>query len=385
MQAEFDYLELLDSAQSVLRGMHTRGTLARIADLRARRSLAAAFMHRDVNTLVPVQWQVSVRAALAGNTVVRRQAKSLPRAGLPDGFEPVCWYSWRSPRSMSDEVVRMRRQAAKNFTSVMFQAVWTAHSDEPAWRVRAAWEVLDAVDAGRKIIAPLARFLRVSRKAIKLSNKFHGLPLIHYGRMRRGLRAMQAMHAAGIPASDLMPEVDLAMRTAHADVDLALTFVRRSSCHFAGCVTREDVHATGRQLIRTLRTKVTQGKAGIFLRRQFDLESGWTARSLVSRMEIERESREMRHCVASYSGEVSEGITQVLALRRTGSDERLTAVFSMFGGTSCADGDELSCVDFGARENGPISVESLLALVELSQRLGVSELDMREKTLRIAE
>ena len=56
MQGEFDYLELLDSAKSVLRGTRPRGSLAGIADLRTRRGLAAEFMHRDTSTLVPVQW-----------------------------------------------------------------------------------------------------------------------------------------------------------------------------------------------------------------------------------------------------------------------------------------------------------------------------------------
>lgn len=172
---EFDYIELLNSARSVLRGVKPAGTLPRIADMKIRRRLAAEFMHRDANTLLSPRWQRMSREALAGTAgrgaAWRAQARvvSVP---IVDDFEPACLNSWLRPRDVSDEVARMRRQSMRNFPVPMFQAVWTAHSDEPVWRVRAAWEVLDAVDSVRKISAPLARFLRVSRKAIKLSAKY---------------------------------------------------------------------------------------------------------------------------------------------------------------------------------------------------------------------
>ena len=387
MQGEFDYLELLDSAKSVLRGTRPRGSLAGISDLRTRRGLAAEFMHRDASTLVPAQWQINLRAALAGDAVVLERAKAQPYGGLPDGFEPVCWHSWRNPRSVSEEVVRMRRQAANNFTNAMFQAVWTAHSAEPEWRVRAAWEVLDAVDCGWKVIAPLARLFRVSRKAIKLSAKYQiGLPLTRYGRMRRWMRASQGMLAAGMSTSRYLPEVDLAQRASGASLDLAYSYVSHISADFDQCkgLAPEDVLATWRSVIRKLRAKVAWMRARISARRWFELSSGWTAQSLVTMSEVRREGREMGHCVADHADDVGEGWAQVFSLRRAHGCDRMTAVYHSFGLETWRSGGELGCVDFAARENGPISVASLLALIELSQRLGVSELEIREKTIRIA-
>ena len=387
MQGEFDYLELLESAKSVLRGRHPSGTLARIVDLTTRRGLAAEFMHRDASTLVPVQWQGNLRAALAGVAVVCARAKASPYAGLPDGFEPVCWYSWRSPRSVSEETVRMRRQAANNFTNAMFQAVWTAHSAEPEWRVRSACEVLDAVDCGGRVIAPLARFLRVSRKAIKLSAKCHiGAPLTHYGRMRRWMRALQALRAAGMPTSGYLPEVDLAQRAAHASLDVSLSYVGNNSAYFKNFkyLEREVVLAEWRGAIRELRAKAAWMRTRISSRRAFELSSDWTAHSLVTMTDVRREGREMGHCVAVYADDVVEGLAQVFSLRCAHGGDRMTAVYQSVGLEAWRGGGELECVDFAARENGPIPVTSLLALIELSQRLEVSELKIGEKFFRMA-
>ena len=91
----------------------------------------------------------------------------------------------------------------------------------------------------------------------------------------------------------------------------------------------------------------------------------------------------MGHCVASYSSQVATGDVQVYALQCTRNGERMTAVFTTFQDEPWGDGAEPMCTDFGARENGPMSVASLLALVELSQRLGVFELEMFVKTIRI--
>lgn len=344
-------------------------------------------MHRDANTQLSARWQAKLRAALADKAIVRMHAESKRRATLPDDFEPVCWYSWRNPRSMPDEIVRMRRQAARNFPVPMFQAVWTAHSDEPAWRVRAAWEVLDAVDGGRKIIAPLARFLRVSRKAIRISAKYSARQpsLTCYGRIRRELRLMQAIHAAGLREARLLAEVDLAMRTAHTDLGGACSFVEGCSWRFddGARIRREAVLAEWRHRIRKLRAKVARESIRVSARLVFHLSSGWTARSLVTAAEVRREGREMGHCVASYSSQVATGDVQVYALQCARNGERMTAVFTTFQDEPWGDGAEPMCTDFGARENGPMSVASLLALVELSQRLGVFELEMFVKTIRI--
>ena len=122
------YIELQASACSVLRGLEPQGMLARIADVRTRRRLAAEFMHRDASTQLEVDWIDRLEEALRGNLerVCGKRTRGFggPRAAIPDDFEPVCWYSWIRARDVSDEVARMRRQAARNFPMPFFQALW---------------------------------------------------------------------------------------------------------------------------------------------------------------------------------------------------------------------------------------------------------------------
>ena len=384
MQTDLDYLELLDSAKSVLRGTEPRGTLACIEDVRTRRRFATEFMQHDASTQMPAQWQVELHAAMASVWVVRTEAASWRRAALPDGFEPVCWYSWRNPRSLSDEVVRMRRQAARSFPVAMFQAVWTAHSDESAWRVRAAWEVLDAVDNGMKLIAPLMRFLRVSRKAIKLSarhSEFEWKQWLRYGRTRRALRTFQRMHALGSKRLhaidrycpvDWLPEVDVVMHTTKVRFTKAWGEVKKTFFLPGRPVVRPEL----RRLIRRIRKEVAveEGRIPAIPRRRFSLSSGWTAHSLVTTEELSCERREMEISVPRY-WEI-EVRSLVLSLTCVRSNERLTVIFTFPTLSDDARGDRgvPGRVDFKVRDKGSISVAALLALIELSQQLGVPEL-----------
>lgn len=58
MHTNFDYVELLESARSVLRGLAPHGSFARIDDEKGRCRLAAVFMLRDArNALDPSSWK----------------------------------------------------------------------------------------------------------------------------------------------------------------------------------------------------------------------------------------------------------------------------------------------------------------------------------------
>ena len=199
------------------------------------------------------------------------------------------------------------------------------------------------------------------------------------------MRALQALQAAGMPTSGYLPEVDLAQRAAHASLDLSLSYVGSISADFKDCkhLEREVVLAEWRGAIRELRAKAAWMRTRISTRRVLELSSGWIAHSLVTMTDVRREGREMGHCVAAYADDVVEGLAQVFTLRSAHGGDRMTAVYQSFGLEAWRSGDELRCVDFAARENGQIPVTSLLALIELSQRLGVCELEIREKTLRI--
>ncbi len=372
---EFDYIELLNSARSVLRGVAPVGTLSRVADVKAGRWLAAQFMHRDASTVLSTRWQRMLRVALAGtagNGVPWHAQAKAANDLIADDFEPACLYSWRRPRDESDEVARMRRQALRNFPAPMFQAIWTAHSDEPAWRVHAAWEVLDAVDGGRKIVAPLARFLRVSRKAIKVSAKyslFAHNTWTQYGRTRRSLRVVQAMRERDpeiFISPDAFPFIDVVMRSARVGIDLAYMGVSRDceehgARHCRICVSRAALSG----LIRHL---CTRAGAPAIARVLEKLPCGWTACSLESGKKLRNEGMAMGHCVASYLPRVALGEAQVFALCSSDGGERATVVIEPPLGI--ADGDEFIEVKIAGPGNEPFHALALVALGELLQRHG---------------
>ena len=328
------YTELQASARSVLRGSEPQGMLARVADVRTRRRLAAEFMHRDASTQLEVDWTDRLEEALRGKLErscgKRAGGEGRRKAAIPDDFEPVCWYSWIRARDVSDEVARMRRQAARNFPMPFFQALWTAHSDEPQSRVLAAWEVLDAVDRGGKVVGPLAKFLRVSRKAIKLSAKCALLKpneWVYYGRTRRTLRVLQAMWAIGPEIQhrySVFPEVDVVARTTGLSILTACMRVDGDRYGLPGeALSAKALLAIARTIRRHkhMKSRAVQPAA-----LKAVLPCGWKVRSLESQKALRGESLAMGHCLMSHAARVLTGEEQAIALRSGDGQWRATAV-----------------------------------------------------------
>ena len=377
MHTNFDYLELLESARSVLRGVAPHGSFARIDDEKGRRRLAAVFMLRDARNPLRPELLEGLRNAIAGDVNAALQWLTWDNFGLimPDDFEPVCWRAWLRPHGGSDETARKRRQAARNFPIPMFQAVWSAHSDGPPWRVRAAWEVLEAADGGRKIIAPLARFLRVSRKAIKLSTKFSAFSpnvWIRYGRTRRSLRVLQhsMVVEAGFLQHDLFPEIDLLMRAAKVDFDEAwmlLRNVENSIWRRPRWIPQYPI----RRIVRGIRSRHDLQKQSP-RRSNFPapiaLPCAWSAYCLVTHKQMLGEGIQMGHCVAKYSPRVAIGEVQVFSLRAGDGMERATILVQPpLGDVMDA---EVTCVQIAGARNKPVHPVAFVALGGLLQHLG---------------
>lgn len=384
MQSDFDYQELLDSACSVLVGANANGPFAQIPDEKGRRRAAAVFMQRDTRKPMHSSWLEGLRDAMTGDMDVASQWVSWDSFNLimRDDFEPACWRTWLHPHGIPGGTARRRRQAARNFPIPIFQAVWTAHSDAPAWRVRAAWEVLDAVDGGRKIIAPLARFLRVSRKAIKLSTRFSAFTptgWIRYGRTRRSLRVLQhsLVVEAGFLRHDLFPEIDLVMRAAKLDFDEAWMLLRNEES-----ATRRKPRWIPqypiRRLIREVRSRHGLQKRmhrGRDLPAPIVLPCTWTARRLVTHKQILQEGIQMGHCVAKYSPRALIGEIQVFSLSAGGGGERATVLVQPPLGAVVE--APFTCVQISGSRNEPVHPSAFVALGELLGHHGPAGLRAR--------
>ena len=384
MQADFDCLELLESARAVLRGETPHGSFARIADEKGRRRLAAVFMLGDARNPFDSEFSESLKNAMAGDVDAAFQWLTWDHFGLimRDDFEPRCWREWLRSHGVPDETARMRRQAARNFPIPMFQAVWTAHSDGPAWRVGAAWEVLDAAEDGRKIIGPLARFLRVSRKAIKLSTKFSAFSpntWIRYGRTRRSLRVLQhsMVEEAGFLQHDLLPEIDLLMRAAKLDFDEAWMLLRNEE----SAVRRRPRWIPQHPIRRIVRGTRSRHKLQKHLRMGRDLPApivlpcAWSARSLATHKQILSEGVQMGHCVAKYSPRVLTGEIQVFSLRAGDGVECATVLVQPPLGDAME--AAFTCVQIAGTRNEPVHPAAFVALGELLQLHGTAGLRAR--------
>ena len=384
MQTDFDHLELLESARSVLRGDMLHGPFARICHEKGRRRLAAVFMLADARNSLAPEFLEGLETAIAGDVDAAFQWITWDHFGLimRDDFEPVCWRAWLRPQGVPDETTRLRQQAARNFPIPMFQAVWTAHSDGPAWRVRAAWDVLDAADAGGKIIAPLARFLRISRKAIKLSTKFLAFRpnvWIHYGRTRRSLRVLQQSMVveAGFLQHDMFPEIDLLMRAAKVDFDEAWMLLRNQE----SAIRRKPRWIPWypiRRLVREARSRHGWQKQMCRVRdlpAAIVLPCAWTARPLVTHKQILGEGIQMGHCVAKYSPRVLTGEIQVFSLCACDGGGRATVLVQ----PPLGDGVQapLTSVQLTGSRNEPVHPAAVVALGELLQHHGHAGLRVR--------
>ena len=415
----FTYADFLESAESVLRHEMPGGPLACIVDARERRKLAADLMQRDSCGGVPYYWLVRFQELSAIPNQCVRNLGFLGDVDLVDGaievacrcgvepmqhartydmderFVPLCWHDYTESRAISDEMRRRRRQAVGNFPVAMFAAVWSAHSTGPELRTRAAWAVLDAVDGGHKIIASLARFLRIGRKSVKASARFHPVQpseWVGYGKTRRILRALPAMPerflAAGLISLDgarsWLPLVDLIARAAR--IEQALLFSAPADLfddldRLPACLDGRQKRNLLRSAIRLVRRDPSRGipivlsgvlfspylrpppKPDPFPRIVVQLPSGWHAHSLVEFEEVEREGHQMGHCVGKFARQAMRGEVQIFSLYGSEGAGRATVVLRPPPGT-CDECDEIE-VEIAAMRNGPLSPAALIAVGEL--------------------
>lgn len=261
----------------------------------------------------------------------------------------------------------MRRQALQNFPVPMFQAVWTAHSDEPIGRVRAAWEVLDAVDRGGKVVAPLARFLRVSRKAIKVSAKCEHLrpnEWVHYGRTRRTLRVLQAMWRIApetLRRYHRFPEMDVLART--TGVSLLAACLRIDEARYGRSQQQFAVRELWNTIRRIRRCRKLERKERRPSSPKIALPCHWQARVLDSHGALRSEGIAMGHCVASHTAQVLTGERQVFALRSSEGKQRATVVIDP--PLRVAKDADNAVVEIAGPQNGSLHPAALIAVGEL--------------------
>ena len=236
---------------------------------------------------------------------------------------PLCWHAYTAAPHLSDETRQRRLQAVRNFPIAIFAAVWAAHSRGPDWRTRMAWAAVDAVDRGEKIVAPLACFLRIGRKAVKSSGRIQSNPVdwTEYGKTRRVLRIASAVPGIEWDVVRIwtFAAADVAARATGLDIGL-LMFTPSGQvlnlAEVAESMSEQKRLALLRHSIRLLRRDAKQGLAAIRSGEVFrswlaettpppridlELPCGWRAVSLVTDEDICNEGRQMGNCVGDYA------------------------------------------------------------------------------------
>ena len=430
------YHDLLASAECVLRGESHLGAFGCIEDARQRRKLAVDLMQRDATEGVPHHWLARfhafsshpaeclwrldfVEAVYLGDeaALVRCRCGLLSNqhaaehAHMEEAFVPLCWHDYLHSEAVAEEIRRRRVQAVGNFPPAMFAAVWAAYSDGPETRVNSAWRVLDAVDGGHKIIAPLARFLRINRKAVRSSSRYRAIrpaDWVSYSKTRRTLRALPAMPGHILAAGLLRPEelqawlptIDLIARAASIE-PAALFHAPRDLFEDVASLPQKVSSLERRKLLRTairvVRRNPVRGVpvllSGILFRPYLrpepvstplprlaiELSRGWCAHSLLDTEEIEREGRQMAHCVGTYARRAARGEVQIFGLQRSDGVERATVVIRPPPYT-CESHDPVD-VEVAASHNGPLRPSMLIALGELLQEIGGPDLEVHLGTI----
>ena len=374
--ATSSYAELLGSAESVLRGDAQRGALACIVDPRARRKLASDLMQRDACEGISHGWLARFDAASTRPDECVRQFDFIPEAGFGNGelavrcrcgllpsehaekyagmtgyYIPFCWHDYLESRMLSEDLRRKRYRAVSRFHAAMYAAVLAAHAVGPAVRSRAAWDVLNAVDGGERIVGPLARFLRIGRRAAKA----YCAPdeRMSYGQTRRVLRVLHAVPAAfPFNKSDdrriWLPIVDLVGRAAGIEparlfrtmqnsfhdldrlLDLLSAWQKRQQLRSAIRFLRRNPKGGPSMLLSgllSILSRYPDPEPEPSSRIELDLPCGWHARALLTRAEICLHFNEMGQYVGQYVPQVLKGEAQVFALRSANGEDRMTAVF----------------------------------------------------------
>lgn len=373
------YVELLESAESVLRGDAPSGALMCIVDARVRRKLASDLMQRDTCTGISHDWIARFRDASARPDECVRQFDFIPKSGVVDEeltvrcrcgllpkehaekfatmfkkYMPLCWHDYTESRMLTIEQRNKRVRAAVPFNAAMSAAVVAAHSAGPVVRVRAAWEVLDAVERGGKISGPLARFLRIGRKAVKTWIVLDfPLDWMSYGQARRVLRTRHAVPAAfpwDASRNKLiwLPIVDLVARAAGIEPVWLFRAMQDSFHDLDRLPDLLNAWQKRQQLRSAIRLLRRNSKGGPSMLRsellsilgrypdpepewssriELDLPCGWHARTLLTRAEICLQFEETEQHIEQMVPQVLKGEAQIFALHSASGDNRVTVAF----------------------------------------------------------
>ena len=244
-----------------------------------------------------------------------------------------------SPRNTA-----FRLQAVRSFPFLTALAVLVAHVPVPRRRALAAWKVIDAIDAGRRLVPALCALYRLEPAEVRASRVIRALPwpssdawlvarwlipeISRMSPLRRDdcrptldltnclrlLRSALSARWRGLEPQDHHEECE-ASEPRSADGWKQWLRLRRSCLKDRALIERLG---SGRGVL-PLRLAELASRAGLGA---WTLPSGWSARSLHSRRLLKREGRIMRSCIGEL--EPDEGIA--FAMTSPSRKERLSLV-----------------------------------------------------------
>lgn len=405
---------LCESAEAVLRGGPVWGPLALVEDVCARRRAAVELMQMPASVDVREAWlpsypelqrhaaplvDVDDHSCPCGTSILTHQEDDMP-------LTPLCWHLFATSVSLSIQQRIHRSQAVAQFAWAIFHVVRTAHGEGPFSRISAAWQVIDGIDSGERLIPALAAFFRVSRAAIRASRSLSlgsayldALPT----RARRVLRASWELRRwpdiDGGSKDDLarwLPVLDLISRKArHSIVLLGRTLPLRA---VEIMVVRETTKAERRALLRWIIRRSRNGVRDavkdwqeLLLRWRsgsgspdrvnhpvpITLGDAWLAIPLRDAYDLWLEGHQMGHCVFSLRHELERGKTTVYSVRAARTRESVTVAF-----TRCPDRGSVPafCLEARGPRNGAISLEAMQAVLDL---LRIIERSLAPRRLRV--
>lgn len=347
---------LFESAESALRDNEAPTfPFARIADRFVRQRLASELMMS--NGVVEPGW-IAMFQTVAGVKVNAAFLESAGRFGgltledsvrlnLDEESMPRC--IGRFLLAPDATLHYFRRRAFRIYPLAIQLAILEAHAAGPRSRVRAAWTVLDAIDAGRRLLPDLCTFLRVGKGTVRASRVLTGDAWSLSGGWSKA-RCLARVLAAMPP--DTRPD-RIEVGSCHA-TELRILCVIVGKCLLARHhssprlgktyeMLPELLQLPKRKAIACLRRHrrivrregikewlALTGEVGSLVRigviRPVTTSSGWRACPLRSKTELVIEGSEMHNCVASLAGDVRERAIVVFSLQSSRFDERLTMV-----------------------------------------------------------
>lgn len=242
-----------------------------------------------------------------------------------------------------------RRRAFRTYPLALQLAILEAHAVGPRSRVSAAWAVLDAIDAGRRLLPDLCTFLRVGKGAVRASRVLTGDAWSLSGGWSKA-RCL-ARFLAAMPPETRPDRIEVGSCHATELRILCVIVGRRLLARHHSSPSMEKtcemlselLDLPKRKAIACLRRHrrivrregikewlALTGEAGTLVRigvvRPVTTPSGWRACPLRSKTELVIEGSEMNNCVASLTGDVRERALVVFSLQSSRFDERLTMV-----------------------------------------------------------